>query len=173
MAQLTAGTWRLVDPRVGAQPIASLSTTKLHALGTIVKAKDVGTTAYGEGEFIYAAGVASTALSDWVGVPPDDFTCVRAIANGNYPVGVTMAALTASYYGWVQIQGKALGNCLTSFADNGVVFLTGTAGSVDDASVAGDWIANCLGASTTGTGNLRAEFELNRPFAGQRVSIAG
>ena len=51
-----------------------------------------------------------------------------------------MAALTASYYGWVQISGKALGNCLTLFADNGYVYLTGTAGSIDDASVAGDFI---------------------------------
>lgn len=170
---LTVGTWRVADPHIGAQPISEASTTQNHALGLIVLAKDVGTTAYGYGEFIYVKGVASCAAKDWVGVPSDNFTLVRAIANGDYPVGVAMAALTASYYGWVQIQGKALGNCLTLFADNGKVFLTATAGSVDDASVAGDFIFNALGASTATVGDLHAEFELSRPFAPQRVSIAG
>jgi len=44
---------------------------------------------------------------------------------------------------------------------------------VDDASVAGDYIFNCLGASSAVVDDLHAEFELNRPFAPQRVSIAG
>lgn len=170
---LTIGTWRLVDPRIGAQPITDRSTTALHPLGTIVKARDVGTTAYGEGEFQYIKGVASCAAKDWVGIPSDNYTAVRAVANGDYPLGVAMAALTASYYGWAQIGGKAIANCLTSFADNGKVFLTATAGSVDDASVAGDYIFNCLGASTAVADDLHAEFELSRPFAPQRVSIAG
>jgi hypothetical protein len=39
-------------------------------------------------------------------------------------------------FGWLQIKGRAIGKCLTLFADNGVVYLTSTAGSVDDASVA-------------------------------------
>jgi len=170
---LTVGTWRHIDPRLGAQPITDRSTTQQHTLGVIVQAKDIGTTAYGTGEFQYVKGVASCAAKDWVGIPSDNFTLVRAVANGNYPVGVAMAALTASYYGWAQISGKAIANCLTSFADNGYVFLTATAGSVDDASVAGDWISGAVGASTATVGDLHAEFELSRPFAGQRVSIAG
>jgi len=170
---LTAGTWVIVTPFAGNQAIADREDVQKHPLGTIVRAKDVGSTAYGESEFIYVKGVASTVAKDWVGVPADNYTIVRAVANGNYPVGVAMAALTASYWGWVQISGKALGNCLTSFADNAAVFLTSTAGSIDDASVAGDWIAGALGASTAVVGDLHAEFELARPFAGQRVSIAG
>ena len=171
---LTAGTWRITDPHhIGAQPIADISTTQNHQLGLIVQAKDVGTTAYGSGEFQYCKGVASCAAKNWVGIPSDNYTIVRAVANGNYPLGVAMGALTASYYGWVQISGKALGSCLTQFADNGAVFLTATAGSVDDASVAGDFIFNAVGASGAVVGDLHAEFELNRPFAPQRVSIAG
>lgn len=170
---LTAGTWRHVDSAIGMQPIAELNATAQHPLGMIVRARDVGTTAYGYGEFIYCKGVASCAAKNWVGIPSDNYTVVRAVANGDYPIGVAMAALTASYYGWVQISGKALGSCLTSFADNGKVFLTATAGSVDDASVAGDYIFNCLGASTAVVDDLHAEFELSRPFAPQRVSIAG
>jgi hypothetical protein len=170
---LTPGNWQMVDPRIGSQPISEIETVAKHPLGTIVRAKDVGSTAYGEGEFIYCKGVASTVAKNWVGIPADNFTIVRAVANGNYPLGVTMAALTASYYGWVQISGKALGSCLTQFGDNGVVYLTATAGSVDDASVAGDWVAAALGASAATVGDLHAEFELSRPFCGQRVSVAG
>lgn len=158
---LTVGTWKPVDGRVGAQAITSASTTQNHPLGTIIRCRDVGTTAYGEGEFIYAKGVGSCAAKDWVGIPPDNFTLVRAVANGQYRVGVAMAALTASYYGWVQISGKAIGNCLTSFTDNGYVFLTGTAGSVDDASVAGDLVFGALGASSAVADDLHAEFELS------------
>lgn len=170
---LTLGTWRVVDERIGLQPITSTSTTAQHPLGTIVRCRDSGTTAYGEGEFIYCKGVASVVEKDWCVIPSDNFTAVRAVANSNGPVGVAMAAITASYYGWFQITGKALGKCLTQFADNGYVFLTATAGSVDDASVAGDWISGAVGASTAVVGDLHAEFELSRPFAGQRVSVAG
>lgn len=170
---LTMGTWRLVDGRIGAQPITATSTTAQHPLGTIVLARDTGTTAYGEGEFVYAKGVASVAEKNWVGIPSDNYTLVRGVANGNYPMGVAMAAITASYYGWVQISGKGLGSCLTQFADNGAVYLTATAGSIDDASVAGDWVVGAVGASGAVVGDLHAEFELSRPFAGQRVSVAG
>lgn len=170
---LTLGTWASIEPHLGMQPISSLSTTQNHPLGAIVRAKDIGATAYGEGEFMYAKGVASCAQKDWVGIPSDNFTLVRAVANGNYPMGVVLAALTASYYGWVQISGKAIGNCLTSFADNGQVYLTATAGSIDDASVAGDFVVGAVGASSAVVGDLHAEFELSRPFAPQRVSVAG
>lgn len=170
---LTSGTWAVIDPVIGTQPIGDRDTTANHPLGTIVRARDIGSTNYGVGEFIYAKGVASCAIRNWVVVPSDDFTLVRAVANSVGPVGVAMAALTASYYGWVQISGKAIGSCLTQFADNGYVYLTATAGSIDDASVAGDWISGAVGASSAVVGDLHAEFELSRPFAGQRVSVAG
>ena len=170
---LTLGTWRAVTPRVGLQPITATSATALHPVGTIILARDAGTTAYGEGEFVYCKGVASVVEKDWCVIPSDNFVAVRAVANSIGPVGVAMAAITASFYGWFQINGKALGKCLTQFADNGYVYLTATAGSIDDASVAGDWISGAVGASTAVVGDLHAEFELSRPFAGQRVSVIG
>lgn len=166
---LTIGTWRITNPQIGFQPITEASTTQKHPLGTVVSARDAGTTNYGIAEFIYAKGVASCAAKDWVGIPPDDFTLVRAVANGNYPVGIAMAAITASYYGWVQISGKAIGNCKTQFADNGYVFLTSSAGKVDDASVAGDLVVGALGASSAVVGDFHAEFELARPYTNDRA----
>lgn len=171
---LTVGSWKHIGPNaIGAQPITERSTTALHPLGFEVDAVDKGTTAYGVGRFKYIKGVASAVAKNWVGIPSDNYTAVLAVANGNYPLGVLMAALTASYYGWAQIEGKAIASCLTQFADNGVPYLTATAGSIDDASVAGDWISGALGASGAVVGDLHAEFELSRPYAGQRVSVAG
>jgi len=160
---LSNGTWRHADQIVGAQPIADTSTTQMHPFGTIVRAVDVGTTAYGAGEFVYLKGVASTAVGSWVTYNMDDGTTALLAANAIGPVGVAMSANTAATsYGWYQISGKAIGACLTGFADNGKVYITATAGSIDDTSVAGDLVVNAKGASAIDT--LKAEFEIARPF---------
>ena len=150
------------------QAIADRSTTKKHDLGTVVQCKDE---TYGSGEFIYAKGVASCAIRNWVTINADDGVVARLAANAFGPVAIAMATLTASYYGWFQRSGKAIGSCLTQFADNGRVYITGTAGSVDDASVAGDYVWGAKGASTTTVDTLVADFELDRPFVADRVSI--
>jgi hypothetical protein len=86
-------------------------------------------------------------------------------------VAIAMSANVASQYGWYQIDGKAIGKCLTQFADNGRVYITATAGSVDDASVAGDVVWGANGASTTVVDSGVADFEIHRPFTADRVSI--
>jgi len=157
--------YTIVDPIAGSQPIATIETTKKHSLGRIVRANDP---VYGSGEFIYLQGVASCALGTWVTYNMDDGTTTRLAANAIGPVAVAMAACTSSYYGWFQISGKAIGKCLTLFADNADVFCTATAGSVDDASVAGDLVMLAKGASTTTVGSFVAEFEIARPFVNDR-----
>jgi hypothetical protein len=150
------------------QAIAERSTTKKHDYGTIVQCKDE---TYGAGEFIYMQGVASCAIRNWVVLNTDDGTTTRLVADLIGPVGVAMSTLTSSYKGWFQISGKAIGSCLTQFADNGRVYITGTAGSVDDASVAGNYVWGALGASLTVVSSGVADFELSRPFVADRVSI--
>jgi hypothetical protein len=171
------GTWRYVETRVGAQPIMQTSTTQNHPFGTIVRARDVGTTAYGEGEFIYCKGVSSGALNAWAGVRSKAGLTTLATASGAYDlVGVMMATLDATTkFGWMQIKGRAIGKVLTQYADNAVVYLTGTAGSMDDASVAGDVIVGAHGRNggTVTVGDLAGEFELNRPFTLRRTAPTG
>ena len=150
------------------QAIAERSTTKKIDYGTIIQCKDE---TYGAGEFMYMKGVASCAIRNWVVLNIDDGSTTRLVADLTGPVGVAMATLTASYYGWFQVSGKAIGSCLTLFADNGRVYITATAGSVDDASVAGNFVWNAVGASTTVLSSAVAEFELNRPFVADRVSV--
>lgn len=144
------------------QPIAEVSTRLQHRLGDRFKAFDE---TYGPGEFIYLAGVASTAVGSVVTFNSDDYTTALAVANAVGPVAVAMAANTAATsFGWYQIYGKGVARVLAGFVDNADCYLTATAGSVDDTDVAGDYIRGMVGASAVGTpaANL-AEVELAYP----------
>ena len=151
----------IINGLIGAQKIEDTSTTAQHHLGTRVRAADP---TYGEGEFIYLLGVASTAVGSWVTFNQDDNSTTLLAANAIGPVAVAMSANVANQYGWYQIYGKAIGLCLTGFLDNANVYATATAGSVDDAVVAGDRVKNCKGASAIGTPAAgQAEFEIEFP----------
>jgi hypothetical protein len=94
----------------------------------------------------------------------DDGTTALLAANAIGPVAVAMSACVANRFGWYQIYGKAVGLALTGFVDNANVYATATAGSVDDAVVAGDRVKNCKGASAVGTPSAGlAEFEIQYP----------
>ena len=151
-----------IEQFVVEQAIADTSATQKHPLGLIIRAKDP---TYGVGEFIYLKGVASTAVGSWVTYNMDDGSTALLAANAIAPVAVSMSANVASQYGWYQIHGKAIGLCLAGYVDNALVYATATAGSVDDAVVAGDRVKNALGASAIGvpSGSF-AEFEIQRPF---------
>lgn len=158
--------WQIIRGPVGAQPIAEVSTTQRHALGTRVFAVDKGSNANGMGEFIYTVGVSNGATGSWVGIFQDGYTTVLATADGVYHLmGVMMSTLDATTdYGWCQISGKAVAKALSGYVDNAAVYLTGTAGSVDDTDVAGDYVNGALGASNLdvpATGF--AEFEIHYP----------
>jgi hypothetical protein len=157
--------WHSVENRAGIQGIAEVSTTQQHPLGTIVKAVDYGSNQNGEGEFIYVKGVTNGARGSWVTINEDDYTTALLAANAIGRVGILMSVLDAATdYGWAQISGKAVGKALAAFADDANVYATATAGSVDDAVVAGDRVKRAKGASALDfpeTG--MAEFEIDRP----------
>lgn len=119
-------------------------------------------------EFIYLTGVASTVAGSWVTFDELHITTL-AVANGVGRVGIAMAATVASTYGWYQIYGKATGLCLASYADNAKVWLTATAGSVDDADVAVDLVFGAVGRSARDTTTGMATFELNYPVCHNEV----
>jgi hypothetical protein len=72
----------------------------------------------------------------------DDYSTALLAANAIGPVAFAMSANVASQYGWYQVYGKAVGKVLASFADNANCYATATAGSIDDAVVAGDLVKN-------------------------------
>ena len=154
--------WSPAENTLVGQRLEDTSTTAAHKVGTIVRCDHPD---YGAGEFIYLAGVASTAVGSWVTYNMDDGSTVLLAANAIGPVAVSMSANVASGYGWYQISGKAVGKALASFADNANVYATATAGSIDDAVVAGDRVKNAKGASAVDTPSTGlAEFEISRPW---------
>ena len=136
---------------IGGQAIDENSATQEHPLGEIITAEDKATTAYGVGEFIYLQGVASTVVGSVVLIAEDDFSTSLASANDIGNIAFAMSACVDDEYGWYQISGKCVAKVLASFADNANVYLTATAGSVDDAIVAGDRVHKCKGASAIDT----------------------
>ena len=155
----------IVTPIAGAQPIADTSATQLHPLGLIVQASDNASTAYGCGEFIYLKGLAATVVGSFVTYNADDNSTTLLAANAIGPVAVSMSINLATYFGWYQISGKVVGKALAGYADNGLVYATATAGSIDDAVVAGDRVKLAKGASAVGTPSSGlAEFEMQRSF---------
>lgn len=160
-----------VDGKVIPQAIADISTTQLLPLGSRCRAVDTASTAYGEAEFIYLKGVASTVLASWVTYNQDDHSTALLAADAIAPVAIAMGANVASSYGWYQIFGKAVGKALAAFADNGNVYATATAGSVDDAIVAGDRVKCAKGASALDTPTTGlAEFEIQYPYMDDGLS---
>lgn len=155
----------------GAQPIDTNSTVQKHALGTIVRATDP---IYGEGEFIYLTGVASTAVGSVVTYNTTSYTTTLCTVGGNVslPVGIAMSASVASEYGWYQISGVAVvkKTCTVSLAagaavgvlTTGLIAGTGSGKELQGAAVAA--VASATAGRTT------VKVVVQRPVKQGRVS---
>jgi hypothetical protein len=100
---------------------------------------------------------------------------VLATANGNYPLAVSMTTnTTTGSYAWYQISGVAQALGLTSIThSSGFLWLTSTAGSVDDASVIGDAIINARKTTTVHVvGTFLDTYNIARPFSTNRVALS-
>lgn len=150
-----------------------LETTEKIQYGTIVRGFDE---TQGYGEFIYMPGVASCAEGDVcvLDLTPGAEAVVRATstthANSGHMLGVAMAAIVAGKAGWFQISGVAVANVLASFAANQRIWLTTTAGSLDDAAVNGSQVLPGRSLSAIGTPAAgKAYVSLNRSFVQGQV----
>lgn len=172
----TQGTWIPTNSvAIGMQPIATVDTTQNHPFGTRVRARDIGSTNYGEAEFVYVKGVASGAVAKLASYITKSGLTTLTVGDTNGSLGAFVSTLDATIkFGWLQIYGRAIVKCLTAFADAGVCYLTSTGGSVDDASVIGDVIHNMMGRNggTVTIGDLAGEFQLNYPYSENRVSLS-
>ncbi len=163
--------YKMNNQLIGSQNLGDTSTVQNHPLGTIVTGVDPS---LGGGEFIYLKGVASTAVGDWCGYFPNG-TSIRAVANGNYPLAIAMSACsTTTLFGWYQISGTARANGLTSITTtSGFLWLTSTAGSVDDASVIGDAVLNARKTATVHVvGTFLDTYNIARPMCLNRVVLS-
>jgi hypothetical protein len=145
--------FKIVTPLIGAQSIMDTSTTQNHPLGTKVRAVDVGTLGYGEGEFVYLKGVASTAAGDVVVYDPVAGTTTRAVAASRGPMAVAMSANVASQYGWYQVFGQAAVNTASAGtgAANALLQTSATAGQATVSGTASQKIDCAVCKTTQGT----------------------
>jgi len=143
--------------KVFAGDTTSIDTELKHPLGT--RAFDVN-----GNEYIYLTGVASTAAGSFVTFDEAHIT-ILAVANAKGRIAVAMAATVASTYGWYQIYGKnTTAASAGAISDNAVLYLTATAGSVDDADVAGDLIIGAIARSAPTVAASPLTVELNYPY---------
>jgi hypothetical protein len=148
MPAKVAGTWQVLSP-VGVADISQFGTTKLHPLGTRCRARDVGTTDYGYGEFIYLEGVASTIRGPLVLIT-DLYATTLITARDKGALAIALSAnAAASSYGWYQILGKGVISAAT-VAANVPLYIAGS-NLVDDTAVAGDQIIGMRSVSATDT----------------------
>jgi hypothetical protein len=154
MAAKVQGTWRAYEPAGIQTDLSVIDTTARHPLGTRCKAKDVGSTGYGLGEFIYLGGTDSvTCAAGSVVYIKDDYTVALVAARAVGACALALSAITsAAMYGWFQVLGKGVAASDTVSA-NTALYVDGTAGRVDDAAVAGDQVigARANTASDTNT----------------------
>lgn len=110
-----------------------------HQLGTIFADKNGN-------EYIYLQGVASTEAGSWVTYDEDYQTALLA-ANAVGAVAIAMAAVVADKFGFYQILGKNTIAKTDDVAANAALYIDGTAGRADDASVSGDKINGAVSRS--------------------------
>jgi hypothetical protein len=138
-----------VHDLAGAQPIADTSTVQKHPLGTIVRATDE---TYGQGEFIYLLGVASTVVGSLAKYNATTYqtVLVTATAMQAVPVAVAMSANVGSQYGWYQISGNAVvKKTAVTVTPQVKLYISGTAGRVKVIASAGLEVVGARSANLT------------------------
>jgi hypothetical protein len=127
-------------------------------LGRIVRTADGS-------EFVRLKGVASLALYDAVSYNGSTFASTRLTADLVGPVAVSHSANTTSAdQSWFQIRGVVTTNSDTMAAATvASLYVDGTAGRVDDATSAGDWIVGMCSLGTD-SGSNTTQCYLDHPW---------
>lgn len=130
---------------------------------------------FGEGEFIYLVGAASTVIGSVVTY--DDValstTLAPSTANLDEPLAVAMSANVASQYGWYQIAGVATVAKSLSVKTTTVhvpVYLAGS-GQVTYTAASGKQVLNAytVNSSSVASATATTLVQINRPFAQGQV----
>jgi hypothetical protein len=143
--------WISVTAQMGLSYPGSVDSTKLTAVGTVVRFRNE---TLGEGEFIYLAGAASTVAGSVVSYEIDYNASVATSAtalwagttNTPLPLAVATAATVASTWGWYQLSGSAVVNCSGTVADGDNLYWQ-AAGVVSATAIAGKQMVNARAAS--------------------------
>lgn len=165
-------TYNTRDGYIGHQPIADTSTTQQHPLGTVLRAADP---TYGEGEFVYLKGVASTVVGSIVHYNTTSYQTALGYAGENVPspLAVSMSANVANQYGWYQISGIAIAakSSAVSFAAKAKVAISSATG-LAVATLSGQEIMGAFvsAVASAASGRTTVALVVNRPHNQGRVT---
>lgn len=113
------------------------------------------------GEWIYLQGIGSTVAGSCVTYDENGLTTL-VVANAIGPVAFAGAAIVANTFGWYCIRSPRGGmsvNTDAGIADNGLVYIDGTAGRVDDTAVTGDRLLNAIFRGTDSSNYALCQFD--------------
>lgn len=151
----------VADPFMGCQEIALSSDRQQHPLGKRIRGLDP---VYGEGEFVYLKGVASTIVGSLAIYDQNAGATTLAVAGSRGPCGIAMSVNVANQYGWYQIAGAAIAKVAAAVVSGASPYVTATPGQIDDAVVATDKIDGLRFKTADGTpGAGFAIAQLDRP----------
>lgn len=160
----------IYTPGVNGNP-TDIHTSQKNPIGLVAE----GITALGGyGKWIYGKGVASNVQGAFVALDVTVSDIATALLDTDVAatqigrVGVSMAAVVTSEFGWFQIYGQVAGLSLAAATDTKNAFATATAGSVDDAPLAEPSVGIVNGAFYVSAVDTpvsgQAYFVLNYPY---------
>jgi hypothetical protein len=139
--------YSLTEGRIGWPAITTRTSTAPIPVGSRTKAYSSD---YGEGEFIYLIGVASTTTGDMVTYNTTTYQSALSLTTAaqGAPVAVAMGANLAGSYGWYQVGGNAvIKKTAINFAPGVKVYVGGTAGRIKSTASAGKLVQNAKSAN--------------------------
>lgn len=143
-------------------PLTNVDTTAAFTLGSRTADKSGN-------EYIYLAGCASTTVGKAV-TYDYAYATTLSVADNIGPIAVALASTVADTYGWYQVKGAVTMIAAGAATAGKALYVTSTGGSVDDAVVAGDLIANAfVGTAPGGTGSTFTGY-INYPFCTDTLS---
>ena len=170
IASTQAATLSITQGATTVYPASAVGRAPGTRLGMVAEAYDP---TYGQGEFIYLLGVASTVVGSMVvwdgassGTPTYQTALCPSTGGLGQPVAFAMSANVAGQYGWYQVSGSCVAATNgTLAAGPGPVYI-GTTGTVTSTQAAGKQIVNARNDTATGTPAAnQAVLLIQRPFA--------
>lgn len=129
----------------------------------------------GRKEYMYVEGTTAACVVGDVCIVLTDFSILKASATNAAPgtgqgalVGGAAAAIPIDGFGWVQVYGKGPVNTAASAAAYTALYVTATAGRVDDAATTGLEVIDglTLGTATGGAAAVNEDGFYNFPTVG-------
>tara|TARA_R100000687_G_scaffold78755_1_gene72372 strand:+ start:4603 stop:5088 length:486 start_codon:yes stop_codon:yes gene_type:complete len=135
-----------IDGKLGVKLTETISDTSLKrfTIGECVQSQD-------NSKYMYVRAASSVGQYDAVTILSDNTVAPLTTANASVSraIGFAQTSIASASFGWVALNGnKLLVNCAANCEDAVMLFTTGTAGVLDDATVTLGAVAGVLTLTT-------------------------